>query len=194
MASAALSRWQGERSGNLDELVSAHTAAGGQGQGRRWTTQQLNRSLLVVLAAEFQGFAKDLHDETALQIAGWSYPHHPRRAQALAIAMVAGRQINRGNASPSALGNDFARFGLDLWKEVDRLDLRNTRRRSQMEVLNTARNGIAHSDPAQLAKVVQPLTLATFRRWRSMANSLALAIDRTLALHLGRLYGKPTPW
>lgn len=194
MASAALSRWQTDRNRNLDELVQAHQAAGGQGRGRRWSTQQLNRALLVVLAAEFQGFSKDLHDEAAWTIGQWSYPNNPRRAYVLAAAITAGRQLDRGNASPATLGSDFARFGLKFWDEVDRLDMRSKERRAQMDQLNTARNGIAHSDPTQLARLQAPLTLATFRRWRGMADQLAATIDRALAAHLALVFGQPSPW
>jgi hypothetical protein len=77
---------------------------------------------------------------------------------------------------------------------VDRRDRRSPDRRSQMEQLNLARNGIVHSDANALAKVQAPLTLATFTRWRSMANGLAATIDSVLSEYLGRAYGQPRPW
>jgi hypothetical protein len=54
--------WRKERSERLDELLHAHQSVGGPSRGRRWRTATLNEALLLRLAAEFQGFARDLHD------------------------------------------------------------------------------------------------------------------------------------
>jgi hypothetical protein len=61
MSSVALREWQGTRSVQLDELDAAHGAVGGTGPGRRYATRQLNHAYTVVLAAQFQGAARQLH-------------------------------------------------------------------------------------------------------------------------------------
>ena len=68
MSSAALQRWSASRAANLAELLAAHHQVAGRGPGRRYATRQLNYAPIVRLASEFQGFDRDLHDETALLI------------------------------------------------------------------------------------------------------------------------------
>jgi len=70
MPSLALQELQGTRSVQLDELDAAHGAVGGAGPGRRYATRQLNHAYTVVLAAQFQGFCRDLHSESADMVAG----------------------------------------------------------------------------------------------------------------------------
>ena len=60
MACAALYRWNADRLPRLDELEAVHGKLG-TGPGRRWLTEQINRSYLLVLAAELQGYCRDLH-------------------------------------------------------------------------------------------------------------------------------------
>jgi hypothetical protein len=61
-----------------------------------------------------------------------------------------------------------------------------------LERLNDVRNAVAHSDSAKLAAVkrLQPLTLATFRRWRSSLNTAASGFDKVVAAYLSYLTGK----
>src|SRR5438477_12133485 len=65
MPSQAYRRWVRTRSMELDQIQAAHTRLGGTARGRRYTTQQINRAYAVLLASQFQGFARDLHTEAA---------------------------------------------------------------------------------------------------------------------------------
>jgi hypothetical protein len=69
--------WRKERSERLDELLHAHQSVGGPSRGRRWRTATLNEALLLRLAAEFQGFARDLHEQTCDTFAVWITPSDP---------------------------------------------------------------------------------------------------------------------
>ncbi len=71
MPSQAYRQWQHVRTREMDQLESAHTLLGGTARGRRYTTQQINRAYAVLLASQFQGFARDLHTESvdALRLA-----------------------------------------------------------------------------------------------------------------------------
>ncbi len=51
MPSPSYTEWQREGLPRLDELEQLHVDARGAGPGRRWGTEQLNRSLLVALVA-----------------------------------------------------------------------------------------------------------------------------------------------
>jgi hypothetical protein len=68
VASKALALWRTERTRHLDELLGAHRLVGGTGRGRRWRTSALNEALVLRLAAEFQGFARDLHGAMPLTV------------------------------------------------------------------------------------------------------------------------------
>src|SRR5215471_15307965 len=144
MPSRALVRWQTEQSAKLDQLASAHKAVGGSGPGRRYLTQ-LNHAYLVMLAAQWQDFCRNLHTEAVDAIASAIQPITARLAMQAALTL--GRSLDRGNASPSAIGNDFGRFGATkFWDLVDLQDKRNPSRRMRLEQLNTWRNGVVHQD------------------------------------------------
>lgn len=95
---------------NIDELLAAHATVGGTGRGRRWRTAQLNRSLVLVLAAEFQGFARELHDAAVQTFARWSAGGNEALERVLEVRLTEGRQLDRGNAQPGSLGSDYGRL------------------------------------------------------------------------------------
>ncbi len=63
--SPPLTRWRTIGRAEIDELINAHRAVGGSGPGRRTATWQINHALVVQLAAQFQRYCRDLHDECA---------------------------------------------------------------------------------------------------------------------------------
>jgi hypothetical protein len=197
VTSIALDDWRGVRAERLDELLEAHTRMGGTGPGRRYRTEQLNLALIVRLAGEFQGFARDLHDEAIdevhARIAAWNL----QWADAGRGQLRQGRGLDRHNATPSTLGADFARLGLDLWPALKAHDARNGQRQRHLERLNRARNAIAHDDAAgfqQLATDGVGLNLATFRVWRAAVDHIATGTDAVLAEHLATTFETQLPW
>src|SRR5258706_5507000 len=120
MPSAALQTWASTRTDRLDRLRAAHRAFGGRARGRRWETEELNHALVLRLASEFQGFARDLHDEAGLFVTRSVAYGNPRLQVTLRIPYTANRSLSRGNATRDSLATDFALFGIDLWKEMDR--------------------------------------------------------------------------
>jgi len=197
MASTALASWQGERSEHLDELLDAHKLVGGPARGRRWRTAALNEALILRLAAEFQGFARDLHDQASDVFASWIAPSSPTVEQVVRNRLVGGRELERGNAQPGSIGGDFGRFGFEVWRELHRRDGRTARHNESLGLLNDARNGLAHSDDAKLAALREqgyPLALGTFRRWRRDLDALAANLDDETSNHLARLFGRQRPW
>src|SRR3954447_9356465 len=63
MPSLSLQQWLTMRTPALDEIEGAHRHVGGTGPGRRYATQQINQAYVVLLASQFQGFCRDLHEE-----------------------------------------------------------------------------------------------------------------------------------
>lgn len=197
MASLALGRWRGERSARLDELVQAHRRITGAAAGRPTETQQINWALVLQLAAEFQGFARDLHVEGVDAFAAWTSRANNALESTVTTLLTRRLSLDKGNAQPDSLAEAFDRFGLLWWDGLVTRDPQSDARRQTLWRINRARNAIAHSDHAAILTLRRegfPLTLDTFRRWRSSLNALARTMDATLSTHLSTMFGEPRPW
>lgn len=197
MSSASLATWATLRSDRIKRLRAAHQAFGGTGPGRRWVTEELNHALILRLATEFQGFARDLHDETGRFVAQNLAPGDMQRQNLLRMPYVKARKLDQGNADPGTLGNDFGLFSLDLWPT---LRMQNPNQAAgwnkKLAAMNTARNGIVHDDREKLARIQAegwPLTLHTVDRWKSSLDGLARGMDRAVDGHLRLVFGT-SPW
>ena len=191
MPSISFRYWCSARATSLDRVELAYTAVSGTDAGRRHATQQLNHAYVVLLAGEFQGFCRDLYNEAVEAILP-SIP--PVLQKIVATEFDLHRTLARGNATPSNLGTDFARFDLELWPAVDAVDARGPALRRQLEQMNQWRNAIAHSDfnAARLGGRIT-VTAKTVRRWRRVCNRVARLIDRALCDRLGTVLGT-CPW
>jgi len=197
VASKALSTWRNERRARLDELLTAHRLVGGPARGRRWRTAAINEALVLRLAAEFQGFARDLHDLGCRQFASRASPKNGAVENVIRSRLSEARDLDRGNAHPGSLGKDFGRFGFELWPSLAQRDASSGAHNRSLEQLNLARNALAHADSAALASLrAQGITLVlgTFQRWRRDLEALAANLDVELSALLGRLFGQPDPW
>jgi hypothetical protein len=126
---------------------------GGSGPGRRWRTEQLNWALVLRLAAEFQGFARDLHDLAVDEFVAVSARGDPALTGVLRALATRGRALDRGNAHPSALGDDYGRLGLTFWDALRTADHRARSWQDDLSALIRARNAIAHADEGALIKL-----------------------------------------
>jgi hypothetical protein len=195
MASRALGEWQVDASAAFDEIENAHRAVGGVKPGRRFLTQQLNYAYTTLLAARFQGFVRALHTQTVDAIADGA--HNAAYRRLLRESLAWGRALDRHNAQPNSIEDDFSRFGLNVWSQVDRERSGNDERRKKLWALITWRNAIAHDDiDIKLTRgALDPVTvsLGTCRTWRSTLNVLATSLDKVAADHCQTL-GLPRPW
>jgi hypothetical protein len=193
MPSISYRRWRTTRARALDEIAEAHAAVGGSARGRRFATQQINRSYTVLLAAHFQGFARDLHSECIDHLLLVIAPQTSLQ-QLLRTELTRGRHLDRGNAQPGSLGADFRRLGLDLWSALKTLDPLSVRWQRDLELLNEWRNAIVHEDftSPRLGGIIN-LRLSSVRRWRTACARLARALDEVMRAHMLRLTGV-SPW
>ncbi len=199
MASEALIQWHGKRAEHIDELLSVHVRVVGAGRGRHSATTQLNLAVLLRLAAEFQGFCRDLHDLASDEFASRVGGPNARLQQLVASQLTRGRKLNGGNANPGNIGSDYARLGLDLWPELAK---RRPRRapawNRSLSAMNEARNGVAHDDQAALARVAKAgyhlSALSTIKNFRRDAAQVAVLMDDVVAEHLPLLFGGDKPW
>jgi len=194
MPSAALRKWNGERLEQLDELEQLHKQLTGSAPGRRWITSQLDRSYVVTLASQVQGYFRDLHSETAAFLAGLAPSH---LGPLIEGSLTLGRTLDRGNPNAGNLGSDFARFGFDFWDSLYEADERSRRRRELLEQVMIWRNAIAHESriSAKNQKQIEGTkpTLTWGRRWRRAMGALVKTADSVTRDELAALTGQE-PW
>jgi hypothetical protein len=191
MPSVSYQHWRTTRAAALDRLEAAHAAVGGSGPGRRYATEQINQAYLVLLAAEFQGFCRALHSECVKAIV----TAVPTGLQTVfQESLILSRQINRGNATPSALGSDFGRLGIEFWPDLIERDPRVEDWQRSLGKLHDWRNAIVHSDFAPITSSgTMTLQLKDVRNYRSVCLRLARAFDELLRDELERIIGR-APW
>jgi hypothetical protein len=164
-----------------------------RGSGRK-TGDPLSDAFIVLLAAHFQQFCRDLHSE-AIDFLAASAPHIDR---ILKEALRHGRHLDRGNATPSSLGVDFGRPGVNLWSDLRALDVATVARRERLEQLNLWRNAVAHRDFQFSQQVSTTLsgtgrTLPFVHACRTACRALAPQLDAVVAAHLQARVGR-APW
>jgi len=154
--------------------------------------------LVMRMAAEFQGFARDLHDEAAGFLAVAATSGNQSVASVLRAGIAAGRALNRGNATGSTLAVDFGRIGMIFWQAIKIQDpVSGPVWETDLGNLVKMRNAIAHDDQAQILKLEQSgfrLERVLTRRWHGSLDSLAASMDDVVASYLGALLGVPPPW
>ncbi|MGY5310736.1 hypothetical protein [Nocardia gipuzkoensis] len=189
--SPALQKWRTDRAAALNSLIAVHGRVVDGRRGRQYATEHLNQALFIALAGEFQGYCRDLHDIAVFAATdGLASSGDPRMVWARA-ALIRGRRLSTGNASSSALGNDFKFFGMDFWGSVKAMYPAKCSDWSKfLTTMNDTRNAIAHRDDTKLATVTEPLTLRTFKRWRSTLNSITSGTDKVVHAYLQDTIGK----
>lgn len=195
MVSAACAEWDTTASARLDELERVHADARGAGRGRRWGTSQLNRSLFVVLVAQFQTYSRNLHDE-AIDV--HVNAANPRQADVMRRLLTQGRKLDVQNPQPAALGSDFGRLGFDLVPALKAEGAAIKEALTKLELLVRFRNAIAHGNESELAGIVasgdiKP-TLGSYRQYRRTLNRLVGTMDRVVATELATVLQIPSPW
>ena len=101
VASNALQYWLTVRLDRIEQLIGDHQRIeGGESRGRRWRTGQYNRLLDLSLAAEFQGFARDLHDEAVELFAERFAFGRPEVETIVKNALRVGRQLDSPTEFP----------------------------------------------------------------------------------------------
>lgn len=195
MASSALVGWQTTASTRLDQLEQVHVQATGAGPGRRWQTTQLNRSLMVALVAQFQGFSRGLHDEAVgLHVATAT----ASQQSLLQVLLTQGRKLGTGNPRKSTLGSDFGRLGFEFIPAIEAADTVAAAQLDELDRLVDFRNAIVHGNESAMASIEAAgkirATKQEFKRNRRSLNALAVTMDLAVADQLATLLSIPRPW
>jgi hypothetical protein len=199
MASKALSRWQTIRRNELDQLLSAHKKIGGDGPGRRYATEQLNFAYLVAVAAQFQGFCRDLHSEAA---GAFVKGLPPDISTILLVTLTKNRRLDQGNANDGTIAEDFGRLGMEgFWDLVasEGGKKHTARRLKRVRQMNMWPNAIAHNNFEQYQSSVDELDgrlrprLVEGKKCRVACETLATQIEAAVAKFLHHVVAS-APW
>lgn len=196
MPSPAFTEWQTWGLTRLDELEGVHADARGTGPGRRWGTEQLNRSLFVALVAQFQTYCRNLHDDTIdVQVAHAT----AEQTNLLRTLMTQGRKLDTQTPRTSVLGSDFPRLGFSLLDGVRAHGAPGTAGTLRLlDVLVDFRNAIVHGNETQIRAIIASgdvkATIGSYRAYRRMIARLATTMDEVVAARLASLLNVPPPW
>src|SRR4051812_34331112 len=108
--STALITWRSNRLVRFDRLLAVHPDSNGSVLDPA-VAGELTRALVLQLAGEFQGFSRDLHDEAVRAMVSSIGTPSSRLRSTVLDNLVHGRRLNRGNADPGTLEEDFSRLG-----------------------------------------------------------------------------------
>lgn len=185
------------RRARLAELFDAHARMGGTGRGRRYRTGQINRALVVLLVAEFQGFCRDLHSEACTVLARVMSGSDDYLFRVVFGALTAKRKLDIGNPTQATLQDEFGRLDLDLRAELVRSHAFNEGRWRKLGQVLDFRNAIAHSDPRKLpfpTSDTYDVKLSQVKSWMWAMHMLANQMDIVVSRHIASMMGGGRPW
>lgn len=117
MASDALTEWNGSRRRRIKLIWEFRDKA-----PLPWQERQADMLLITRMAAEFQGFARDLHGEAAEFLTLGATSGNQALASVLRVGIAAGRTLNSRNATSGTLATDFSRIGMIFWPAIKTQD------------------------------------------------------------------------
>ena len=187
--------WDTECTGRLDQLERIHADARGTRRGRRWETEQLNRSLFVALVGQFQVYCRELHDEA---ISVYLAQANPRQVDALRRLLRRRRDLDTRNPRKESLGNDFGRMGLKLIPALQNRYGRAGQDLARLELLVDFRNAVVHGNESEVHSLIQkhPIaaTLRSYHLFRSTCDRLVRRLDAVVAAELAAELQISRPW
>lgn len=196
MPSHALIRWHTDRLARLNGIEAQNVAVNAAVPPDPQLIDENLRGFVMLLAAHFQGYCRDLHTE-CIQAAANAVP-------APLVYMFQelgerGRELSGGNAKYSSIKADFERFDFDLTHALTAdpatppaVLTANQGHITLIDHLNAWRNYAAHHN-TRPPPVGGPFTLPTVRAWKNSCDGLATELDRVMYNQLATLTGA-APW
>lgn len=195
MPSNALERWQSLTAHRLAVLHRALDHAAGESTTDADAADQADQAFVIMLAAHFQGFCRDLHNECALHLVTYAESQSIDLARIVQARLTEGRRLSQGAANSATIAADFSRFGIPFWAESEFSNPTIAMDRAALDEMASARNALAHQDFARLPGQRPPeVSPATIERWRAACDALAVAIDAAMCQILLRYIGADWRW
>jgi hypothetical protein len=190
MPSRALREWRTTQRAELDRLEAAARSS------QPALRQQLVDAYILWPAGGFQLYCRSLHDEAVDHAVGSVRP--ASAGVVMSQVLLRNRHLDRGNAHPAALADDFRWLAYDFWADLLQQDPRNERRRRLLDQLNVWRNAIAHQalppsggNATRTAGTTRTLHWALL--WRANCSALAQQMDKFVRTSLTNQFGVK-PW
>lgn len=191
MSRTALERWRSERVSRMGDLYALYRDVSAATGAASSAVEQLRLMLVVALAAEWQGFARDLYDNAVDRVtAAIAECGREPLTWLLQVALTQRRRLERGNADQSALSDDFRRLGLsDLWARLDQRSA-GYRLHGVLADVMAARNAVAHGSEAQLEALEAggvTIDADAVHGWQVDLGELAAHLDALVTDHVDTL-------
>lgn len=195
MPSPSYTEWHREGLSRLDELERLHIDARGPGPGRRWGTEQLNRSLLVALVAQFQTYCRGLHDDAIDVHVSHNNAH---QGDLLRTLMTQGRKLDTRNPRTSVLASDFLGVGFNMVSALKAEGPMIVAAIASLDALVDFRNAVVHGNETEIAGLSDAgqvkATMTSYRAHRRTVIRVVDSMDRVTARQLGQFLRVPPPW
>lgn len=179
-----LRAWRGPRRALLSSLALGATSP------------SLVDGYAVRVVAEFQAFARDLHDAAAAAVVRLA-DADPRHRDALIGAVTSARRLDRGNPTLDVVAKDFARLGiLGVLDHLARSVPGWPSARTDLVRLLAFRNAVAHGNSRDRAKALADgayATVAWVGHCVTHLDLVATALDYLTWENLTRTYRRE-PW
>lgn len=188
MPSASLIHWQAVRLASLGHIEAQCAACVAAVPPNPQLIDENLRACVLLLAAHFQGFCRDLYIESAQVIV--SKVRRPALQVLFQAQFSARRELDHANAHFGTIVKDFNRFGFAVKATLDALP-GATALKTDLHALNEWRNAAAHQNVVLPGG--GPLTVARIQGWRISCDTLATALDRIMYNQL-RVRLRRRPW
>jgi uncharacterized protein YaiE (UPF0345 family) len=186
MPSASLHNWQTVRLTSLGHVDAQCAACVAAVPPNVHLIDENLRAYVLLLAAHFQGFCRDLYTESAQVIV--SRVRRPALEVLFQEQFSARRELDHSNAHFGTIVKDFNRFGFAAKATLDALP---GALKADLHDLNEWRKPAAHQNVVLPAG--GPLTVPMIQGWRNSCNTLAIELDRIMYNKL-RLRLRRRPW
>lgn len=187
--------WDSDCMGRLRQLEQIHRDARGTRRGRRWDTEQLNRSLFVALVGQFQDYCRELHDEA---ISVFLSQVSAAQRHTIGNLLRQGRGLDRWTPRKGVLISDFGRLGAKIVPALQNLYGRADRDLNRLELLIGFRNAIVHGNESELDALVRgqriSATLNSYSLFKRTIDRLVGRLDTAVATELAAELQIGRPW
>lgn len=174
-------------------IASSHATTCAAGSDERTVAEW---ALLVHLAAEFQGYCRELHSLAVGELMEQVATQTPGLGIVIRNSLTA-KQLARANAGTDQISQDFALIGLGgIWDVAHREDAKSVDWTSELKRLIKVRNVIAHGDYGKLKTLVSrtETLLGLYQNWSGDLDNLVDVLDRIVAIWLEGFLGLKRPW